>query len=308
MAISKDPTGVLLGLACGDALGRPVEFRSAEWIADHHGTVTEMLGDGTHGQPAGTITDDTDLALCIARSLVELEAFDGQDIADRFYEWYEGGPFDIGLMTADALRTYDRGASWRDAGREVWQDRPEGQNAGNGSVMRCAPHAIAFADDLDTLVRVSRLSSSITHYDPRCTYGCAILNRTIAGYLRDADTPLDTALERVQSDAPDELVEALRLVPDVVSDDQLQTTGYVVHTLQTALYDALTANSAEDAIVTAVNRGGDTDTVSAVTGALAGARFGSDSLPDRWLDTVEYRDDLEFLGQALATTDIEASV
>ena len=308
MVISKDPTGVLLGLACGDALGRPVEFRSAEWIADHHGTVTEMLRDGTHSQPAGTVTDDTDLALCIARSLIEQEAFDGQDIANRFHEWYEGGPFDIGLMTIDALRTNDRGASWRDAGREVWQDRPEGQNAGNGSVMRCAPHATTFADDLDTLVRVSRLSSSITHYDPRCTYGCAILNRTIAGYLRDADTPLDTALERVQSDAPDELVEALRLVPDVVSDDQLQTTGYVFHTLQTALYDALTADSAEDAIVTAVNRGGDTDTVGAVTGALAGARFGSDSLPDRWLDTVEYRDDLEFLGQALATTDIEASV
>ena len=97
-------------------------------------------------------------------------------------------------------------------------------------------------------------------------------------------------------------------MPDVVSDDQLQTTGYVVHTLQTALYNALTANSAEDAIVTAVNRGGDTDTVGAVTGALAGARFGSDSLPDRWLNTIEYRDDLEFLGQALATTDIEASV
>ena len=308
MVSPDDATEVLLGLACGDALGRPVEFRSAESITDEHGTVREMLGDGTHGQPAGTVTDDTDLALCIARSLVEQEAFDGQDIADRFHEWHESGPFDVGLMTADALRTYDRGASWRDAGREVWQDRPEGQNAGNGSVMRCAPHAIAFADDLDTLVRVSTLSSAITHYDPRCTYGCAILNGTIAGFLRNADAPLDAALERVQGDAPDELVEALRLVPDVVTDEQLQSTGYVVHTLQTALHDALTAESAEDAIVTAVNRGGDTDTVGAVTGAIAGARFGKESLPDRWLDTIEYQEDLELLGQALATTDIETSV
>ena len=308
MVSPDDATEVLLGLACGDALGRPVEFRSAESITDEHGTVREMLGDGTHGQPAGTVTDDTDLALCIARSLVEQEAFDGQDIADRFHEWYESGPFDVGLMTADALRTYDRGASWRDAGREVCQDRPEGQNAGNGSVMRCAPHAIAFADDLDTLVRVSTLSSAITHYDPRCTSGCAILNGTIAGFLRNADAPLDAALERVQGDAPDELVEALRLVPDVVTDEQLQSTGYVVHTLQTALHDALTVESAEDAIVTAVNRGGDTDTVGAVTGAIAGARFGKESLPDRWLDTIEYQEDLELLGQALATTDIETSV
>jgi len=300
--------GVLLGLACGDALGRPVEFQSAETIAEQHGRVTGMLGHGTHGKPAGTVTDDTDLALCIARSLVEREGFDGQDVADRFREWYEAGPFDVGLMTADAIREYGEGTSWRDAGREVWQRRPEGSNAGNGSVMRCAPYAVAFADDPGTLVDVSTQSSAITHYDPRCTYGCAILNCTIAGFLRGADDPLDAALGRVQGDAPDELVESLRLVPELVDGEQVQTAGYVLHTLRTALYDALTAETAEEAVSTAVNRGGDTDTVGAVTGALAGARFGVDALPERWVDTVEYRDDLELLGHALATTDIEASV
>jgi len=301
-------TGTLLGLACGDALGRPVEFRSARWIADTHGTVTEMLAHGTHRKPAGTVTDDTDLALCLARSLVECEAFDGEDVADRFVAWYEAGPFDVGLMTADAITEYRSGTSWRDAGREVWQGRPEGSNAGNGSVMRCAPHALAFTDDPETLTAVSRQSSAITHYDPRCTYGCAVLNRTIAGYLRDEDDPLASALEGVEGDAPDELVETLRLVPDLVDDGQLETSGYVIHTLQTALYDALTADSAEEAVATAVNRGGDTDTVGAVTGALAGARFGADALPDRWLDTVEYREDLELLSRALVSTEIETSV
>ncbi|MFW5950239.1 MAG: ADP-ribosylglycohydrolase family protein, partial [archaeon] len=115
--------GVLLGLACGDALGRPLEFTSGDEIARQHGTVTEMLADGTHGKPAGTITDDTELALRIARSLVENERFDGQDIADRFLEWFETDPFDIGLMTADALREYSRGTDWRSAGRNVWQHR-----------------------------------------------------------------------------------------------------------------------------------------------------------------------------------------
>jgi ADP-ribosyl-[dinitrogen reductase] hydrolase len=308
MSVPDAAAGAFLGLACGDALGRPVEFQSSTEIATRHGTVDEMLSHGTHNQPAGTVTDDTDLALCIARSLVEQEAFDGQDIAERFSDWYDNGPFDIGLMTADAIRTYDRGVSWRDAGREVWQDRPEGSNAGNGSVMRCAPYAIAFADDPHTLVRVSKLSSAITHYDPRCTYGCAVLNGTIAGYLRGADSPLEAALERAGGDAPDELVEALRVVPDLIDDSQLQTTGYVVHTLQTALYDALTADTAEEAIVTAVNRGGDTDTVGAITGAIAGARFGYDSLPKRWLETIEYREDLTLLAQALATTDIETVI
>jgi ADP-ribosyl-[dinitrogen reductase] hydrolase len=95
-------------------------------------------------------------------------------------------------------------------------------------------------------------------------------------------------------------------VPDHVDERQLPTSGYVVHTLQTALHDALTADSAEDAIVTAVNRGGDTDTIGAVTGALAGARFGSGSFPDRWLDVLEYRDELELLAQALTTADIDS--
>lgn len=298
--------GVLLGLACGDALGRPVEFQSPQQIAETHGTVTEMLGYGTHGQPAGTVTDDTDLALCIARSLIETESFDGQDIADKFYEWYETDPFDIGLMTVDALLEYNRGTSWRDAGQTVWQRRSEGKNAGNGSIMRCAPHAIAFADDEATLVRVSKESSAITHFDPRCTYGCAILNCTIAGYLRGDDNPFEEVRCRIEDDAPDELVETLRLVPDYAESEQLHNTGYVVHTLQTALYDALTADTAEEAIVSAVNRGGDTDTIGAVTGALTGARFGSSDLPDRWLNQLEHRDDLTLLAKALATTNIDA--
>lgn len=134
-----------------------------------------------------------------------------------------------------------------------------------------------------------------------------ILNTTIAGVLQGEDNPLVTALNRIDSDAPDELVEALRVVPDLIDEEQLRTTGYVVHTLQTALYDALTAESAEDAIVTAVNRGRDTDTVGAVTGAIAGARFSDEALPERWLDVLEYRDDIELLARALATTTIDAS-
>lgn len=295
--------GVLVGLACGDSLGRPVEFNSSAQITNRHGTVTDMLGQGAHNKPAGTVTDDTEMALCIARSLVDQERFDGQDIADRFQDWYDSDPFDIGLMTADAIQRYKMGTSWRDAGRETWQDRREGQNAGNGSVMRCAPHAIAFADDPTTLVRVSKQSSAITHHDPRCQYGCAILNCTIAGYLRGEDTPLDVALRRVESDAPNELVEALRPVPEHIDDAQLQSSGYVVHTLQTALHDALTADTAKEAIVTAVNRGNDTDTVGAVTGAIAGARFGIDSLPDRWLEQIDYRDELDLLATALAETE-----
>jgi ADP-ribosyl-[dinitrogen reductase] hydrolase len=291
--------GVLLGLACGDALGRPVEFRSGAWITDRYGTVTDMHGQGSHGQPAGTITDDTELAMCIARSLVENDGFDGEDVADRFLKWYHSDPFDIGMMTADAIRRYKQGATWQEAGEVVWQHRSEGQNAGNGSVMRCVPHAIAFGDDFETLGEVSRQSSAITHYDPRCTEGCTILNLTVAGLLEDAETPLQDALDYVRADAPDGLMAALQPVARGDSPDTLETSGYVVHSLQTALHDELFAESAEAAIVSGVNRGGGTDTIGAIAGAIAGARFGASQLPDRWLSAIDETDELGILAAQL---------
>jgi len=297
--------GVLLGLACGDALGRPVEFKPADAIAKHHGTVDEMLGHGTHGKPAGTITDDTELALRITRSLAEQGAFDGADVAERFVEWYESGPFDIGMMTADALRKIQHGTSWTEAGQTVWEGRAEGRNAGNGSVMRCAPYAVAFAKSPETVLDVSKQSSAITHADPRCTYGCALLNSTIANLLYERDEPLRRAIDRIQDDAPDELIEAVEAVADSSTRPNLQTSGYVVHTLQTALYDGLTADSAKDGIVTAVNRGGDTDTVGAVTGAIVGAKFGAIDLPKEWIQAVGHADELEDLGKSLAKNQFE---
>jgi ADP-ribosyl-[dinitrogen reductase] hydrolase len=299
MLLQERARGVLLGLACGDALGRPVEFKSADQIATEHGTVTEMLRNGSHRQPAGTITDDTEMALCIARSLADHGEFVPEDVADRFIEWYQAGPFDIGMMTADAIRQLNTGGTWDEAGQTVWEHRREGQNAGNGSVMRCAPYALAYHDDQDTLISVSRESSAITHYDPRCQYGCVVLNLTIANLLHDRDAPLQSALDRVETDAPDELVAALTGVPDDVSKPDLQTNGYVVTTLQTALYHGLTADSTREAIIESVNLGGDADTIGAITGAVAGARHGPGSLPSVWLDVIDERDELETLAERL---------
>lgn len=291
--------GVLLGLACGDALGRPVEFRSDSVIASQHGTLTEMVGHGTWDQPAGTTTDDTAQALCIARSLANQQAFDPADIAARFVEWYDSDPFDVGVMTSQSLRKLKHGIPWEEAGQQVWEHSPEGKNAGNGSVMRCPPLAIPDADP-DIRAEVSRTSSQVTHADPRCTSGCAILNYTIAGLLRNKSDPLAGALDYIGEDAPDELVDALRPLATGDISGELQTSGYVVHSLQTALHDGLRAESAENAIVTAVNRGGDTDTIGAIAGAIAGARFGAADLPERWLQVIDRRTELESLADQLA--------
>ena len=300
MSMNSDRAcGVLLGLACGDALGRPVEFTSASEINAEYGRLDKMVGHGTWNQPAGTITDDTEQTLCIARSLVEQQTFDPADVADRFVAWYDTDPFDIGGMTRRAITRLNRGDAWDEAGQLVWEQSPEGQNAGNGSVMRCPPLAIPYASDWDRLVEVSRQSSQITHADPRCTEGCAVLNLTVAGLLEDSDTPLQNALDYVGSDGPDELVAALRPLSRGESPETLQTSGYVVHSLQTALHDGLFAESAAEAIVTAVNRGGDTDAIGAIAGAVAGARFGASQLPDRWLGAIDELDELETLAERL---------
>ena len=186
-------------------------------------------------------------------------------------------------------------------GQHVWENSPEGQNAGNGSVMRCPPLAIPYATDCDRLAEVSRQSSQITHADPRCTEGCAVLNLTVAGLLDDADTPLQDALDYVGADAPEELVTALRPLARGDSPDTLETSGYVVHSLQTALHDGLFADSAEDAIVTAVNRGGDTDTIGAIAGAVAGARFRASAVPKQWICVLDDSDRLADIADQLVT-------
>lgn len=291
--------GILLGLACGDALGRPVEFASSAEIATEYGQLTEMVGEGTWNQPAGTVTDDTEQMLCIARSIFEQQKFDPADIADRFVSWYNSNPFDIGRMTMKALSRLDTGETWDEAGQAVWERSREGQNAGNGSIMRCPPVAIRYTQNLDRLVDASKQSSQITHADPRCTYGCAILNLTLAGLLTDGDSSLQDALDYVATSAPDELISSLRPVARGTLPEPLETSGYVIDSLQTALHDGLTAGSVEEAIVTAVNRGGDTDTIGAVAGAIAGARFGDSDIPHRWRDAIEYTNEIASLAEQL---------
>ena len=300
-ASSTNSTGVLLGLACGDALGRPVESESPEAIQREYGTITEMLGDGVHQKPAGTVTDDTDLALCIARSLHERREFDPADIAERFVEWYNANPFSIGQTTQWALYDLSTGFAWDEAGKRAW----EGNNAGNGSVMRCAPLAVAYQDDHEALVEVSIQSSVITHYDPHCVYGCAALNLTLAELLDGATDPLERTLDTLVGRAPVEVIEALSPICDAtpgspIEAERLDPSSYVLDTLRAALSHALAAESAEEGIVAAVNGGGDADTIGAITGALVGARFGTDGLPERWLAEVDETKPLTRLSHSLA--------
>lgn len=137
--------GVLLGLACGDGLGRPVEGWAAERIEREHGTLTDFVGDGAHGEPPGTVTDDTQLAVRLARSLLDCGGFDADDFVDRLLEWYERRPFGIGGTTTEALRRIADGFEPTAAAERARDAKPRGRKATNGSVMRCAPLASPIA-------------------------------------------------------------------------------------------------------------------------------------------------------------------
>lgn len=295
--------GIVLGLACGDALGRPVEFMSSSEIEAEHGTVTEFFGDGSHNQPAGTVTDDTNLALYLIANLLEHGEFNPDRYADQLVEWFESDPFDVGVTTMSSITWLQDGAPATEAGYKTLESRGANNAAGNGSVMRCAPLAIAYPDDQQALQEISRKSSEITHADSRCTHGCAALNLTLAAILNGSEEPLQDALVALSDDAPAELVERLSQIPDSLSEDDLKNSGFVLDTLEAALYYGLTADSAEDALVSAVNNGGDADTIAAITGAVVGARFGAgwrlrrvghkpdSTFPARWLS--DLRMDIE---------------
>lgn len=303
------PEGVLLGLACGDALGQPVEGWSADRIAAEYGRLEDLVG-GTRGLGAGAWTDDTEQAVRLARSLADRGAFDPDDVAGRFLEWYRRGPTGIGGLTRAVLRRMDDGEPWRVASRREWERRPEGRNAGNGSVMRCAPVAVAFADSTADLVVASRESSRLTHYDPRCVYGCELLNRVVAACLDgigDDWEALRTALGALPDDAPARLREPLVDLPDREASD-IRPSGYVIDTLAAALYHGLGASTLEDAVVEAVNMGGDADTIGAVAGAVAGARFGADELPERWLEVLHGVDELRRLARSLDARTFDVDV
>jgi ADP-ribosyl-[dinitrogen reductase] hydrolase len=299
--------GTLLGVACGDALGRPVEGWPRSRIREEYGHLTEMQASGTHGLDAGATTDDTELTLCLARSLAETGTFDPDDVAARFASWFENDPTGIGGLTRRVLSRVSTGEDWQTAAESVWSRSPEGQNAGNGSVMRCTPLSVRFATDTERLVETSRVSSRLTHWDPRCTDGCAALDLVVAGFLRNVDDPVATALEVLGDSAHEEVVVALREAREATDPTMLPVTGYVIDTLEAGLGHALLAESAEEAIITAVNNGGDTDTVGAVAGAVAGARFGAGDLPERWLGELGVREEAQTLADQLVDQDAAGS-
>lgn len=286
--------GALLGTFVGDALGMPVEGRSAGAIAREYGEVREML-DARLGR--GTYTDDTQMMIALAESLLACGGFDGEDLARRFLAHYDPSR-GYGRGTQVAFKHLREGMAWQEAGSGIFG----GGSYGNGAAMRIAPVGLFYYDDPYELRRVAYLSSQITHGHSLGKESAALQAFAVArALLADPGTPLDLraflgdlrAFVEPEAEALVErlnrIAEFLEALPDretVIATLGHDSRGFA--SVPTAIYAFLAHwDSFEEAVVYAVGLGGDTDTIGAMAGAIAGALHGVRGIPDRWLDALE---------------------
>jgi len=298
----------LLGLAIGDALGVPVEFMSRERMKRF--PVTGMQEFGTHHQRAGTFSDDASLTLCLAEALCI--GFDLTEIANNFALWKYNGywsarwqVFDIGFATAAAIERFVKGTTPELAGGT------EKESNGNGSLMRILPLVFYIKNmQIEDRFRITKQVSSITHGHVRSVIAC-FYYLEFTRLLLDGREKFEIYSELKQTVTAhlqslgivtEELGLFDRLLKGNIYDlheDEISSSGYVLHTLEATVWCLLTTDNYEDAVLKAVNLGEDTDTTGAVTGGLAGILYGSGSIPAEWLAVLAKREDIEKLAGRL---------
>ena len=292
--------GALLGLAVGDALGAAVEFKPP----DAFEPVTDYRGGGPHGLPAGAWTDDTSMALALADSITHA-GWDLNDQAHRYVTWWRKGEysvngrcFDIGITIRAALSRFER------SGDSLTSGDPSEGASGNGSIMRLAPVPIRFAglfpDKIEKLAQLASESSLPTHASPQCLSTCRYFAVVLAGLMHGLDreevlSPEWAPLRRLRAAEPlhppvEEIASGSfreRQPPAIVG------SGYVIRSLEAALWALHDAQDFREAVLKAVNLGDDADTTGAVCGQLAGAYWGESGIPEEWLEGLARRDMIE---------------
>lgn len=273
--------GALIGLAVGDALGAPVEFKKRDTFKE----IKDMRGGGRHNLEPGYWTDDTSMALCLAESLIE-SGFDLNAQLDKYSKWYQegylsstGNCFDVGSNTGKSLEDYI----------ENGKLPPERERAaGNGSLMRLAPVPMYFCNDFKKAVKYSGKSSLATHNNIMAFDACRFfgglvqqfinLKIKVEPYKREVINMTRKDLELNENIGRAINAALNKSKSDIISD------GFVIHSLEASLWSFLNNNSFEEAVLEAVNLGEDADTVGAITGQLAGSYYGLKNIPERWSD------------------------
>lgn len=296
---------VALGSAVGDALGVPVEFELRSAL--ERDPVMDMRGFGSFHVPAGAWSDDTSMSLCMLDSLAGGK-YDPDDVMQRFARWLYGSEytptgktFDVGGICGQAIDNfYKRKMPAAACGLS------DERSNGNGSLMRIYPLALFLADrdmPLDEKLALIHSCSALTHAHPRSMLGCGIYSFVLWALLeRPCRDSVREGLRRAaeyyaESEFRDELEAYGRILPELrpLSRDEVRGSGYVVQTLEAALWCLMDSDSFGTCLLTAVNLGEDTDTVASVAGGLAGLLYGLGAIPAGWLKTLLRRDYIEEL-------------
>jgi len=299
---------VLFGIAVGDALGVPVEFISRE--ERDKNPVYDMMGYGTHNQPAGTWSDDSSLTFCLAEALTQ--KFDLNIIGQNFMKWHNqnywtprGNVFDIGKTTRQAISRLAKGEQPDLAG-----GFDESSN-GNGSLMRILPLLFYLvAKPINERYNITKQVSSITHGHIRSLIVC-FYYLEFAKQIYEGKGKFE-GYKNLQLEVPNHL-RSLSINPkemglfdrllkndiDKLPKNQIYSNGYVLHTLEASVWCLLTTDNYTDAVLKVVNLGEDTDTTGAVTGGLAGLLYGIDNIPKTWLKQIARYEDIENLAVRL---------
>lgn len=288
--------GCLMGLAAGDALGTTLEFKPPGTFKP----IADMAGGGPFELAAGQWTDDTSMALCLAESLIETRTFAPEDQMKRYVRWRRKGHlsstghcFDIGGTVGEALARFLRTGDPFSGSRSP-------NAAGNGSIMRLAPVPMAYANDPEQAIQQSGASSRTTHGCEEAVDACRYFGGLLAGALNGATKGdlLSTRYAPVSGywqthTLSPKIDEIARGSFKEKEPPEIAGTGYVVKSLEAALWAFHKSQSFEEGALLAVNLGDDADTTGAVYGQIAGAYYGAKGIPDAWLEKLAMRDRIE---------------
>ena len=303
--LKKQILGGILGLAVADAVGVPVEFQRRKSLRSN--PVTDMKGYGTYNQPPGTWSDDTSLTLCLLDSLVH-KGIDYADIMERFLLWLDKGEytahgevFDVGITTRKALHRFRNGTAPLECGGISEQDN------GNGSLMRTLPLAFYCKSTEDkAFMDIIHNVSLLTHAHKRSQIACGMYLIIAKSLLEVSDlkSTIGSSLEKAneyygnKKEYAGDLKHYERLFDTGFArlpEREIKSSGYVVDTLEAALWCLLNTSNYKDCVLKAVNLGEDTDTVAAVAGGLAGMFYGVEGIPKEWLNQLARRECIEKL-------------